>query len=457
MEKVLDKKNLLWTDEMRYFVKQAYEKHRPNWEIVAVLFNKEYRSNNYPITTRALYQQMQRWLPKISIDYNKWSTGKYDLYPYINKQLNHYFRSGERLYKIEDLQSLSHLCKESVRKYTLEYLQNLLRSKDKGKLIYDMVFGIITKSYHKIKSQCKSSGFILLTTPKEWLEIIESFLGERDTYITSDLLNVRLQCKKGSHISSKSLESIRRKTMCVKCQHRSYLLKYKDAENLGLSRNLDLLLNHEEFEKALLKAHSKKRPSNRALLFWKHKKCGYKFERIYRSIQRGITVCPMCAPRFPNQMITHKICDHIFKEYHSGKNFRSEVHIIDILSHLDKDYPSLNKITIDIYQKLVINNRIIHLAVEYNGQQHDIREKIGFKAFKILTHGKGTKKEWLELLKRDKYKVDHFKSKNNDGYYLIVVPYVITPNQRQDFIIKEFEKQTGIILPQRPFLDWRFE
>ena len=47
---------LLWTEDMRYFVKQTYEKHRPNWEVVAELFNIEYRSNNNPITTRALNQ-----------------------------------------------------------------------------------------------------------------------------------------------------------------------------------------------------------------------------------------------------------------------------------------------------------------------------------------------------------------------------------------------------------------
>ena len=100
---------------------------------------------------------------------------------------------------------------------------------------------------------------------------------------------------------------------------------------------------------------------------------------------------------------------------------------------------------------------IIHLAVEYHGKQHDPRENIGLKAFRVISHYKLGKKDWLNLLRTDAFKIKLFKTYNKDGYYLITVPHTVKRAKRQTFIIDEFCNQTGIprqMLNTKP-IDWK--
>ena len=62
--------------------------------------------------------------------------------------------------------------------------------------------------------------------------------------------------------------------------------------------------------------------------------------------------------------------------------------------------------------------------------------------------------EWRYLIKRDVDKVKLFANKNEEGYFLTVVPYNKKPHERQGFIINEFERQTEIKLEDIAHKNW---
>jgi hypothetical protein len=113
---------------------------------------------------------------------------------------------------------------------------------------------------------------------------------------------------------------------------------------------------------------------------------------------------------------------------------------------------------------LNINGREIKLSIEHDGAQHDKREKIGVQATigisKIngipLTYKKA-KDRWKAQLKRDDGLRDLFDILKSSDYFLIQVPYTVKGNARYEFIINEFERQTGetvnFNLAKAP--DWR--
>ncbi len=116
---------------------------------------------------------------------------------------------------------------------------------------------------------------------------------------------------------------------------------------------------------------------------------------------------------------------------------------------------SFSHMHVDMYAEFTINGKTIRLAVEYNGEQHDPDPQIGFEAYKGITKGKGTYNDWQRYLQRDRFKETLFKSFNEQGYYLISVPYSIKADQRQSFIISEFKKQTNIKLSNIINIDWK--
>ena len=194
-----------------------------------------------------------------------------------------------------------------------------------------------------------------------------------------------------------------------------------------------------------------------------------KWENTYNNIKRNVGTCPKCDGQYVNQKLTNAICEYIFKELGYIKN------AYQIEYGLTKIFPELEglihaNVHVDGYVELTLqdengNEIEIKLAIEYQGQQHDPRGEIGFEAYKAVSKQldvqEGTKRYedlkeiWEALIERDQYKVDLFKSKNNKGYYLIVVPYNIEPQNRQNFIIEKFQQQTGITLPGIIYKDWR--
>ena len=128
---------------------------------------------------------------------------------------------------------------------------------------------------------------------------------------------------------------------------------------------------------------------------------------------------------------------------------------------------SVNLMHVDMFSELNLkdkNGKIIKLAIEYQGEQHENTEK-GFRTYLRLSRFKGVegviewiklKNEWNRMLLRDQFKVDLFASKNDEGYYLIRVPRTIKPEARMAFLAKEFFRLTGVrILGDYDNYNWK--
>jgi len=64
------------------------------------------------------------------------------------------------------------------------------------------------------------------------------------------------------------------------------------------------------------------------------------------------------------------------------------------------------------------------------------------------------RKQWNDLLKRDKAKVELFRELNKENYYLIVVNYSINISRRGRYMIQEFIRQTGKFINHANLKDW---
>jgi hypothetical protein len=103
---------------------------------------------------------------------------------------------------------------------------------------------------------------------------------------------------------------------------------------------------------------------------------------------------------------------------------------------------------VDVYGVISVAGKEFKIAIEHQGAQH-----YSFAAYlnlvKSLDLKRGiykTDEQYLEdfsaLVERDRVKVELFRNLNKDGYYLIVVPYDISPKERKEFILSEFVRQT---------------
>ncbi|TFG23689.1 MAG: hypothetical protein EU529_06560 [Promethearchaeota archaeon] len=371
----------------------------------------------------------------------------------INQQLQEYSRSGKRLYQtFEAGLNAGIKSTTTMKKYSIHILTNIFRSPIKANVIYDMIFGKAITSYHDLVRKCKKADLKLKTTPTNWFEILKL----RKTKSIQDLkIKVKYMC---GHENKKSIQNIGKRG-CNICRLDNALNNLKEAINfddvleLSKSRNLKLLSSENEFKQAKKNAKRKSGKNTDAELRWKCKRCGEKFLKRYSYIAYKDSACPNCNI-FKNQLITQKICRYIFSDCIVSENFITEHPIYKIFADikLPKILSHFN-VHVDLFAILKINNRLIRLAIEYQGAQHE-NSNDGWLAFLGITHGKGSHLDWRKLIRRDKEKVLLFEQYNRKDYYLIVVPYHIKKDERFQYIIKEFTNQTGIKIKKKK-ISWR--
>ncbi len=127
---------------------------------------------------------------------------KNTLKPYIIEQLQEYSRTGNRLYDIDQIRREAHLgSKNTVTKYSKQILKQIFRSK--ALIIYQLILGQITTSYHNIKIHCQKLGFLLKTSPTEWFQLLLTKGSKRVRE-----LRIRFECIKHGHITYKLITNI---------------------------------------------------------------------------------------------------------------------------------------------------------------------------------------------------------------------------------------------------------
>ncbi len=243
---------------------------------------------------------------------------------------------------------------------------------------------------------------------------------------------------------------------------RAYYAVTKVAHDKGLKmvsrENHGIEMDIKEYIQACIEAYERGKYPGDAILTWKHEDCGHVWENSYNNLGRNIGKCPKCDSPYINQELTNDICEKYLKSLGYIKEntlYRREYSLKKIFPNLDI-HPSVH---VDGYVELNIkdkNGNFIKLAIEYQGRQHDRRPRIGFEAYKFLTHNlkleedsqkyEDLKEEWQNLLDRDEDKVDHFEIEKKNGFYLIVVNYNVKIEDRQQIIIDRFKKLTGFDL-----------
>ncbi len=225
---------------------------------------------------------------------------------------------------------------------------------------------------------------------------------------------------------------------------------------------IEIFFGKVDFDNAINDVKSKGERNAYALLVWKHKDCGHLFERSYGNFIRTFS-CPKCTQQ-KNQKITHGYCEYIFDQQFKVEERMKDIFPVDENPEIKKLHANVH---IDIFQNLGLKDKegnLIKLGVRYNGKQHDDSPE-GWEAMKGIAKHPDAKpgskiykelwSQWRKLIETDKIKADVFENNKGEGYYLIIVDYRIPPNQRQQFIIDEFERQTGIKLDRKDSIDWR--
>ena len=98
---------------------------------------------------------------------------------------------------------------------------------------------------------------------------------------------------------------------------------------------------------------------------------------------------------------------------------------------------------VDIYGVIFVAGKEFKVAVEHQGRQHYSLAYYTSMA-RMQDIKRGVYKTDLQYeedfnaqVERDKAKVKLFKNLNEDGYFLIVVPHYISPNERKAFILRD--------------------
>ena len=409
----------------------------------------------------------------------------------ILEQLNYYSSTGQRKYSILQVSTMIGISEPTTRKRIKEVLLLLISpiqsDIQKSNTVYRMIFGKITISYHDLRQGALIAGLKLITSPSAFFNIVKN-----NQSISRQ--KVEVECKR-KHLSLRTISRVKEASRkCKICADNKW---QESANKLNLSREIsfnkildlaqdrnlevvsfttpDLPLTQTEFHN-LKQANALLNKRNRDIvLSWKHKDCNRTFNSKFRNIQEATSHCPYCNANV-DQKITHNIAELIFSRYiSSSTGFESEKKLTDILAIegyenlLELGMKSIkdkyrNRIKIDCFAVLNINGREIKLSIEHDGAQHDKREKIGVQATigisKIngipLTYKKA-KDRWKAQLKRDDGLRDLFDILKSSDYFLIQVPYTVKGNARYEFIINEFERQTGetvnFNLAKAP--DWR--
>ena len=316
-----------------------------------------------------------------------------------------------------------------------------------------MIFGKIHTSYQSLKKKCDNEGIKLLTTPIEWFEILKN----RGNKPPSEL-NVIIGYINCGHIRAKNIHNLKRRG-CDECRLNTAIktvmqkpLEYKNAKKIGIIRKLELLSSKTEFRITYEKAKKETKPTDLELK-WRCLQCGNKFTARYSLIahkkSEHISGCPECG-ELNNQLIAHKIAEYIFKNYLKQGNF------LEIDFQLNKifkksDIPRIlshHNVHVDTYAVVKLQNRIIKLAIERQGKQHQNSDD-GWKAYLGVSRGGGKYSNWISLIERDKEKVKLFEKFNLEDFYLIVISYTMKPEQMFQYILNSFKIQTGIIIKKK--------
>ena len=115
---------------------------------------------------------------------------------------------------------------------------------------------------------------------------------------------------------------------------------------------------------------------------------------------------------------------------------------------------------VDVYGVISVADKEFKIAIEHQGAQHySLEAYINLARGQDIKHGiyktDGEYKVMYDAqIERDRTKVELFKDLNKDGYYLIVVPYSVSPAKRKSFILKEFIKQTDVNPGQPSIADY---
>lgn len=380
----------------------------------------------------------------------------------VIEQLQEYSKSGERLHKISNVVIRS----EDAIQYAKLILEEIFRDRSKSEIIYDLIFGRACTSYQKVSIDCNNAGFKLKTTPSEWFKLVKNRKNSGKGMKRE--LKVKVECKRNGHETYKTIETIDR-FGCKICggligseNLPRKTIEYDKLLNLIEDTPFKLISTKKQFKDAINEAKSKGKRSNYAYLEWRHE-CGHEFIRTYHNFIRYFS-CPKCN-QWKNQKITHIFCEYAFDcPFEVEKSMRK---IFNIEKNPEiKDLH--DNVHIDIFQELSDlrdkNGNIIMLGVRYNGKQHDNNPE-GFDTYKKIVGSPNEEyrserwrflwKNWRKLIKTDEIKRTIFVKNKKYGYYLIEVDYRIPPSLRLSYITSEFERKTGVKLPNKENVDWR--
>ncbi|MFX1365045.1 MAG: hypothetical protein ACFFCE_02630 [Promethearchaeota archaeon] len=412
---------------------------------------------------------------RLSEDYIRSKKAKMNkLRQLIYRQLQHYSKTGVRLYSPRDLMSETGWSSlTTIRKYTKIIFQDIFADHSIAKLTYDMTCGRIKTSYHSVKKNCFDKGLILETTSTQWFELLKN-----GGLTRAPVVDVRCE-KNDDHKFSVRIDLIEG---CRYCYYENLELNYQNIIQLASKRGLKVIsfkddtkpLTEIEFKDLLevykmenLDPDNYKSDSNVYInLRWKHLDCGFIFERAYYAIQKTKVkqYCPKCYSSIDQQQ-TFEAFQEAFQGF-SSSSFVYDFQLSRILPNpailLRNNYESIRypNVHIDMFCVAIIKSQEFRIAVEHQGPQHYYFEDF-LRLVRSRDEEKGIYKtdaeyrfDWNQQLERDRAKADLFKELNKDGYYLIHVPYTISVSKRKKYILQEFIKQTGKLPGQSNILDW---
>ena len=218
----------------------------------------------------------------------------------IIEQLQHYSKTGERLYSSKDINRV--VGHRRPRAYIISYIQDLFHTSSQGaKIIYEMAFGRMSISYHSLRRACERGDLELLTTPTEWFILVQNIeFVNRDAFLfpkqvsgkrALQYLYVLVKCK-NDHIGAKTVSDVLHGTKpftCKSCE------RYDHFKKVGLARGFMLVSSREEFDEAIGKALEVGEKTEMAVLEWRHlvDGCNHQFDYSFYNMREAGS-CPEC-------------------------------------------------------------------------------------------------------------------------------------------------------------------
>ncbi len=297
---------------------------------------------------------------------------------------------------IEDLDISKWLPKEHKEPYKYEEVKELAR---------------------KIGAQKNGIEGKILTSKEEYEKSIQT----QNPSHTHVLVTCNIERHKPWKITPNNLS---RSKWCRKCYREGTKLQYEDIQQMAKHLGREkvgipgtLLTTKEEFEK--LTEHQK--PSQTRLKFY----CNVKGHNPWESTANRLRErkwCPECSGSY-YESIARWYLEQIFNVKFPTTRLKDVIPNHSGVMHFDG------------FAELIINQRKIRIAFEYNGRQH--------YEFPNQFH-----KKLKEFLKRKKYDYQKEVICESNNIILIIIPYTISPESMQDYIIEQFESKTGLELPK---------